>query len=65
MSSLKDTWFRKGVFTSTLIVPATPDNCLASKVKKNLDKGRQPAGTKTKVVEDGGVSSKAGIVKSN
>ena len=65
MSNLKDTWFRKGGFTSTLIVPATPDSCLASKVKKNLDKGRQPAGTKTKVVEDGGVSSKAGIVKSN
>ena len=61
----KDTWFRKDGYTSTLTVPATPDSYLAKLVKDSLKKGRQPEGTKTKVIEDGGVCTKAGIVKSN
>ena len=58
VSSLKDTWFRTGGYTSTLIVPATHDGILAEVVRKNLEKGRQPSGTKTKVLEDGGRSSR-------
>ena len=46
-------------------MPATPGGILAEGVRKNLERGRQPAGTKTKVIEDGGVSSQAGLVKSN
>jgi hypothetical protein len=65
VSSLKDTWFRKGGYTSTLTVPATPDGVLAEVVRKNLEKGRQPSGTKTKVLEDGGRSSRCGLVQSN
>ena len=61
----RDTWFRSGGFTSTLTVPATPNGLLAEIVRKNLDKGRQPVGTKTKVIEDGGVGASCGIVKSN
>ena len=61
----KDTWFRSGGATSTLTVPITPGGILAEKVRRNLDKGRQPPGTKTKVIEDGGTSSKAGLVRSN
>ena len=64
-SSLRDTWFRTGGFTSTLTVPVTPDGALADKVKKNLDKGRQPLGTRIKVLEDGGISAQQGAVKSN
>ena len=51
--------------TSTLTVPVTPDGKLAESVRKNLMRSRQPPGTKVKVVEDGGISSKSGIVKSN
>ena len=61
----KDSWFRAGGATSTLIVPVTPDGLLAEKVRKNLQKGRQPSDTKTKVVEDGGTSSRGVLVKSN
>ena len=56
MNSLKDTWFRVRGYTSTLTVPATPNGVLAEKVRNKLEKGRQPANTKTKVVEDGGRS---------
>lgn len=61
----KDTWFRKDGATSTITVPVTPNGVLADRVRKNLLQGRQPAGTKTKVVEDGGTSSRTGLVKSN
>ena len=64
-SSLRDTWFRKGGFTSTLTVPATPNGELAEVVRKNLEQGRQPPGTRIKVLEDGGISAKQSIVKSN
>ena len=64
-SSLKDTWFRSGGYTSTLTVPATPDGLLAEKVRRNLEKGRQPAGTKVKVLEDGGRGARRGLVRSN
>ena len=36
VSSLRDTWFRSGGYTSTLTVPA-------ERVKKSLEKSRQPA----------------------
>ena len=64
-SSQKDTWFRKDGFTSTLTVPATPNSSLAEMVRQNLNKSRQPEGTRTKVIEDGGKDTKAGLVKSN
>ena len=64
-SSLKDTWFRSGGYTSTLTVPATPDGLLAKQVRKKLDKERQPAGTKVKVLEDGGRGARRGLVRSN
>ena len=60
-----DTWFRKGGFTSTLTVPSTPGGVLASKVEDNLKNGRQPNGTKTKVIEGNGISSRFGLTKSN
>ena len=63
--SFKYTWLRRDGYTSTLTVPATPDGALAEKVKQNLNKGRQPNGTKIKVLEDGGTSSRSGIVQSN
>lgn len=65
MNSMKDTWFRVGGYTSTLMVPATPNGVLAEKVRENLEKGRQPAKTKTKVIEDGGSSVRKGIIQSN
>ena len=65
MSSQKDTWFRSDGATSTLTVQATPGGTLAEEVRKNLEKGRQPLGTKTKVIEDGGMGSAAGLVRSN
>ena len=65
ISNQRDTWFRSGGFTSTLTVPATPNGLLAELVRKNLTKGRQPPGTKTKVIEDGGVGAHCGVVKSN
>ena len=61
----RDTWFRSGGHTSTLTVPATDNSSLAEIVRKNLEMGRQPKGTKTKVIEDGGKSAKCGIVKYN
>ena len=61
----KDTWFRSGGATSTLTVPVTPNGALADTIRKNLLRGRQPSGTKVKVVEDGGVSSRSGLVKVN
>ena len=60
-----DTWFRSGGATSTLTVPTTPGGCLADDVRKSLLQGRQPLGTKIKVIEDGGVSSRVGLVKTN
>ena len=65
MSSQKDTWFRVGGFSSTLTVPATPNGLLAEQVRKNLQKGRQPENTKTKVIEDGGRSVRGGVILSN
>ena len=47
------------------MVPTTPGGSLANEVRKNLERSRQPEGTKTKVIEDGGVSSRVGLVKSN
>ena len=61
----KDTWFRAGGATSTLTVPATPNGLLAEKVRKNLLHGRQPTGTRTKVVENGGLGSRSLLIKSN
>ena len=61
----KDTWFRKGGATSTLKVPATSHGTLADNVRNNLEKLRQPPGTKRKVIEDGGTSAKLLLVKSN
>ena len=63
--SLKDSWFRTNGATSTLTVPVTPEGVLANKVRKNLLGYRQPNGTKIKVIEDGGISSRRGLVKSN
>ena len=65
ISSLKDTWFRTGGYTSTLTVPATPNGLLAEQVRRNLEMGRQPAQTKTKVLEDGGRSVRGGLVRSD
>ena len=65
LKNQRDTWFRSGGYTSTLTVPATENSSLAEKVRRNLESGRQPKGTKTKVIEDGGKSAKCGIVKSN
>ena len=65
VSSLKDTWFRSGGYTSTLTVPATPAGSLAEKVRRNLERGRQPKGTKTKVLEDGGRGARQGMILSN
>ena len=64
-SSSKDGWFRSDGATSTLTVPSTPNGALAEKVRENLSRGRQPAGTRTKVIESGGVLTNAGILKSN
>ena len=61
----KDTWFRVGGSTSTITVPVTPNGLLAEKIRENLKKSRQPTGTKTLVVEDGGVGAKRGLIKSN
>ena len=61
VSNLRDTWFRSGGYTSTLTVPATPDGVLAERVRESLDKSRQTTGTKTKVLEDGGQSTKCGL----
>ena len=63
--SMSDTWFRKSGATSTLCVPPTPGGALAKMVEKNLELGRQPAGTNTKVVEGNGTSSGRGLVKPN
>ena len=60
-----DTWFRSGGYTSTLCVPPTPGGNLARRVESNLKRGRQPNGTKTKVVEGNGLSSSMGLVRSN
>ena len=60
-----DSWFRKGGFTSTLCVPPSPGGRLVGMVEENLRKGRQPTGTKTKVIEGNGLSSCLGLVKSN
>ena len=60
-----DTWFRRGGYTSTLTVPPSPGGKLASIIEENLRKGRQPKGTKTKIVEGNGLSSSLGLVKSN
>ena len=45
--------------TITLIVPVTKS------VRRNLKRSRQSAGTDIMVIEDGGVSARAGLVKSN
>ena len=64
-SKERHTWFRSSGATSTLTVPTTPGGTLADEVRRNLDRSRQPEGTKTKVIEDGGVSSRVGLVKTN
>ena len=61
----KDTWFRKGGYSSTLTVPPTPGGQLAEVVRSNLERGRQPKGTKTKVIEGGGVATRTGLTASN
>ena len=61
----KDTWFRTGGYTSTLTVPVTPGGVLADQVRRNMEKGRQPEGTRVKVLEDGGSSARTGLVKPN
>ena len=53
------------IFLSTLTVPATPNCILASLVRGNLERSRKPAGTLTKIVESGGISSQLNLVKSN
>ena len=63
--SMRDTWFRKSGATSTISVPPTPGGALAKMVEKNLELGRQPDGTSTKVLEGSGLSSCRGLVKSN
>ena len=65
LNNQKDTWFRSSGCTSTLTVPVSPNGILAEKVRKNLLRGRQPEGTKTKVVEDCGRTSRSGLVKPN
>ena len=65
IKTMRDTWFRNGGFTSTLMVPATPNGILAEEIKKNLEKGRQPKGTRTKLLEDGGTSIQLGTVNPN
>ena len=45
---------------STLTVPATSGGSLATEVKNNLSRGRQPDGTQTRVIEDGGVCARVG-----
>ena len=42
-----------------------PEGVLTDKVRKNLLKCRQPNGTRINVMEDGGISSRSGLVKSN
>ena len=61
----RDSCFRAGRETSTVTVPATPNGVLATEVKNNLMRWRQPEGTRTKVIEDGGKSVKCGLVSSN
>jgi hypothetical protein len=61
----KDTWFRTGGTTSTITVPATPNGLLSENIRNNLKRGRQPTGTQTRVVEDGGVSAQMGLTRSN
>ena len=65
VNKLRDTWFREGGATSTLTVPSTPGGSLATEVKKNLSKGRQPKGTHTRVIEDGGRSVQVGLIQPN
>ena len=65
MMNKKDTWFRQSGATSTLCVPPTPGGTLAKMVEKNLQMGRQPEGTRTKVVEGNGICTSRGLVKSN
>ena len=50
---------------STLTVPATSGGSLATEVKNNLSRGRQPDGTQTRVIEDGGVCARVGLVQTN
>ena len=64
MMNKKDTWFRQSGATSTLCVPPTPGGTLAKMVEKNLQMGRQPEGTRTKVVEGNGICTSRGLVKS-
>ena len=58
-------WFRKGGYTSTITVPPTPGGKLMQQVEQNLKNGRQPKGTKIKVIEGNGVSSQLGLTRSN
>ena len=61
----KDTWFRKDEATSTIAVHVSPNGILSDRVRKNLQRVRNPEGTKTKLVEDGGIKSRTGLVESN
>ena len=47
------------------MVPVTPMGVLADLVRANIARGRQPRGTRTKVIEDGGVCTKNISTKSN
>ena len=63
ISGQRDTWLCAGGATITITVQVTPDDMLAQRVRENLQNGRQPSRKKTKVVEDGGTSSKRSVVK--
>ena len=59
----KSSWFRKGGFTNTLNIPATPGGKLASLVKEALARCPAPGNTKTRVVERGGRSVRGELVR--
>ena len=61
----RDMWFRKDGSTSILTVPPTPNGELVQLVRKNLQKSRQPAGTKIKVVEGNGSKTGHLLVRTN
>ena len=50
---------------STLMVPATPDGILSEILRKNLEKGRKPKGTRIKILEEGGICTQLGAVNPN
>ena len=63
--SNKSSWFRKSGHTSTITLPATPDNKLVEMVKLSLASCVPPSRTSTKVLGGGGTSTKSILVKTN